>query len=62
MVILHRTFNLCVHCELFHIKLNNLKLIYRSNGYLISFTDLHIRKHLGKPYACINAISLAPKK
>ena len=53
--------NFWANYELFHSKLNNFKLIYRSNSYSIGFTDLLIKKHLGKLYARINVISLVPK-
>ena len=34
---------LCKLYELFHHELKTLKLIFRSNGYPITFTDLYVK-------------------
>ena len=41
--LIHRAFKLCSSYELFHHKLKTLKLMFRSNGYPISFTDLCVK-------------------
>ena len=48
--------------ELFHQELNNLKLIFISYDYAISFTDICIKKYLDMLYTCKNVISLVLKK
>lgn len=43
----NRAFKSCTNFELFHQKLNNVKLIFKNNGYSICFTDLCIEKASG---------------
>ena len=44
--LLHRTFKPFSNFKLFHQKNENLKNIFRKNGYSVNFTDFCIKKYL----------------
>ena len=60
--LLHRAFNLCFNFELFHQEIENLKNIFRKNGYQVNFTGVCIKKYLNNLYVKKEYILLAPKK
>ena len=44
--LLHRGFKICSNFELCHQELENLRNIFRKNGYSVNFTDSCIKKYL----------------
>ena len=60
--LLHRAFKLCSNFELFHQEIENLKNIFRKNGYPVNFTGVCIKKYLNNLYVKKEYILLAPKK
>ena len=48
--LLHRALKLCSNFELFHKEIENLKNIFRKNGYPVNLTDFCIKKHLNNLY------------
>ena len=59
---LHRAFKLCSNFELFHQEIENLKNIFRNNGYPVNFSDFCIKKYLNNLYVKKKVYLLAPKK
>ena len=60
--LLHRAFKLCSNFEQFHQEIENLKNIFRKNGYPVNFTDFCIKKYLNNLYVKKEVYLLAPKK
>ena len=60
--LLHRAFKLCSNFELFHQEIENLKNIFRNNGYPVNFSDFCIKKYLNNLYVKKKVYLLAPKK
>ena len=60
--LLHRAFELCSNFELFHQEIENLKNIFRKNGYPVSFTDFCIKNYLDNLYVKKEVYLLAPEK
>ena len=60
--LLHRAFKLCSNFELFHQEIENLKNIFRNNGYPVNFSDFFIKKYLNKLYVKKKVYLLALKK
>ena len=58
----HRAFKLCSNFELFNKEIENLKNIFRKNGYPVNFTDFCIKKYLNNLYGEKEVYLLAPKK
>ena len=48
--LLHRVFKLWPNFEPFHQEIENLKNIFRKNGYPVNFTDFCIKKYLDNLY------------
>ena len=61
-ILLHRAFKLCSNFELFHQEIENLKNIFRKNGYPVNFTDFCIKKYLDNLNVKKEVYLLAPKK
>ena len=59
---LQRVFKLCPNFELFYQEIENLKNIFRKNGYPVNFTDFSIRKYLNNYYVKKEVYLLAPKR
>ena len=59
---LHRAFKLCSNFEPFHQEIENLKNIFRNNGYPVNFSDFCIKKYLNNLYVKKKVYLLAPKK
>ena len=60
--LLHRAFKLCSNFELFHQEIENLKNIFRNNGYPVNFSNFGIKKCLNNLYVKKKVCLLAPKK
>ena len=60
--LLHRAFKLCSNFELFHQEIENLKNIFRKNGYPVNFSDFCIKKYVDNLYVKKEGYLLAPKK
>ena len=60
--LLQRAFKLCSNFELFHQEIENLKNIFRKNGYPVNFTDFCIKKYLNNLYVKKEVYLLAPQK
>ena len=59
--LLHRAFKLCSNFELFHQEIENLKNIFRKNGYRVIFTVFCVKKYLDNLYVKKETYFLAPK-
>ena len=60
--LIYRAFKLCSNFKLFHPEVDNLKNIFRKNGYPVNFTDICIKKYLDNLYVKKEVYLLAPKK
>ena len=60
--LLYRAFNLYSNFELFHKEIENLKNIFRKNGYPVNFPDFCIKKYLNNLYVKKEVYLLTPKK
>ena len=49
-ILSHRAFKLCFNFELCHQKIENLKNIFRKNGYPVNFTDFCVKKYVDNFY------------
>ena len=60
--LLHRAFKLCSNFELFHQKIDKLKIIFQYNGYPKSFVDFGIKEYLDKFFMKKEVVLKAFKK
>ena len=59
--LLHWAFKLCSNFQRSHQEIENLKSIFRNNGYPVNVTDFYIKKYLNNLYLRKNVHLLAPK-
>ena len=60
--LLHRCFRLCSDLEKFHHEVDQLKVIFRRNGYPNKVVDFCIRNFINKIFQVKEAVATVPKK